>query len=41
MKPLVLVSSSERWGNYPNISQIMKKTIPQIFSMFRNFAAVA
>jgi hypothetical protein len=28
-------------GDYPNISQIMEKTIPNIYSMFRTFAAIA
>jgi hypothetical protein len=27
-------------GNYPNISHIMKKSIPYIYSMFRNFTAM-
>jgi hypothetical protein len=27
--------------DYPNMSQIMKKTISNIYSMFRNFAAMA
>jgi hypothetical protein len=27
--------------DYPNISQIMKKTIPNIYSMFMNFTAIA
>jgi hypothetical protein len=27
--------------DYPNISQIMEKTIPNIYSMFRTFAAIA
>jgi hypothetical protein len=27
-------------GDFSIISQIMKKTIPYIYSMFRNFAAI-
>jgi hypothetical protein len=26
--------------DYPNISQVMEKTIPNIYSMFRTFAAI-
>jgi hypothetical protein len=28
-------------GDYPNISQVMEKTIPNIYSMFRTFTAIA
>jgi hypothetical protein len=40
MKSPVQVSSSERWRITPYISQIMKKTIPSIYIMFRNFTAM-
>jgi hypothetical protein len=40
MKSPVQVTSSERWVDYPNISQIIEKTIPNIYSMFRTFTEV-
>jgi hypothetical protein len=28
-------------GDFPNISQVMKKPTPILYNMFRNFAAIA